>query len=184
TYASGESVPYDSCNTCSCGQYGIMCTLRACPEHLGGCLVHGKWYYSGTYIPAPDGCNTCLCENGEKLVCVSVWKMKAVIVLVAVASLHCFVAQGLPEPVSSCKHNGQTYEIGEIIPYDSCNICKCGVYGIMCTLMACPDNSGRCYVNGKWYESGTSVPKADGCNTCLCQNGQLTICTKMACIHI
>ncbi|KAK0061701.1 von Willebrand factor C and EGF domain-containing protein [Biomphalaria pfeifferi] len=134
-------------------------------------------------VRAKNLLNSSLAWLAVYLVCVSVWKMKAVIVLVAVVSLHCLVAQGLPELVSSCKHNGETYEIGERVPYDSCNICKCGVYGIMCTLIACPDDSGRCYVNGKWYESGTSVPKADGCNTCLCQNGQLTICTEMACIH-
>ncbi|KAK0061700.1 von Willebrand factor C and EGF domain-containing protein, partial [Biomphalaria pfeifferi] len=69
TYAIGESVPYDSCNTCNCGPYGMMCTLRACPEYLDGCFVHGKWYYSGSNIPAPDGCNTCLCENGENISC-------------------------------------------------------------------------------------------------------------------
>ncbi|XP_055864762.1 von Willebrand factor C and EGF domain-containing protein-like isoform X2 [Biomphalaria glabrata] len=109
--------------------------------------------------------------------------MKAVIALVALVSLGCVVAQDLPTPATSCEHNGVTYAIGESVPYDSCNNCRCSPYGLICTMMLCPEDYGRCYVRGQWYESGTRVPAPDGCNTCLCYNGELTVCTLMGCLN-
>lgn len=37
-----------------------------------------------------------------------------------------------------------------------------------------------CSYNGKIYAHGDSVPSGDSCNSCGCQNGQVS-CTLMAC---
>jgi hypothetical protein len=75
----GDEMPADDgCNTCFCdddGQWG--CTLLGCdptmppgtsdsttgpdPDTMGGECVDGD------EVPAPDGCNTCFCENGQWL---------------------------------------------------------------------------------------------------------------------
>jgi hypothetical protein len=38
----------------------------------------------------------------------------------------------------------------------------------------------RCEYNGWAYADGESFPSSDGCNTCICSNGE-TVCTEMAC---
>jgi Pacifastin inhibitor (LCMII) len=70
SYASGTSFPSsDGCNTCSCQDGAVACTLRACAD--GGqdaagdggvtCVYGGVVYHPGDAFPAGDGCNRCSC---------------------------------------------------------------------------------------------------------------------------
>ena len=45
--------------------------------------------------------------------------------------------------------------------------------------MACNDDS--CFKDGIEYKHGSIVPKADGCNDCICSNGKTEACTKLPC---
>ena len=45
--------------------------------------------------------------------------------------------------------------------------------------MSCNDDS--CFKDGIEYKHGSIVPKADGCNDCICSNGKTEMCTKMPC---
>jgi len=40
----------------------------------------------------------------------------------------------------------------------------------------------RCEYNGWAYADGETYQSSDGCNSCVCSNGQ-TICTQMACTN-
>merc|ERR1719244_1570152 len=43
-------------------------------------------------------------------------------------------------------------------------------------------NFGKsCYWNGKYYKEHESIPYGDGCNSCLCDNGDVMYCTEMGC---
>uniref|UniRef100_A0A2C9M6G2 VWFC domain-containing protein n=1 Tax=Biomphalaria glabrata TaxID=6526 RepID=A0A2C9M6G2_BIOGL len=109
--------------------------------------------------------------------------MNAVIVvlaLVTLVSVHCQDDIEVSEPRPSCEHKGVVYAPGESVPYDSCNYCACGGPFIYCTLMACPEDYGMCFVEDQWYNNGTVVPSGDSCNTCVCENNEVT-CTLMAC---
>ena len=50
---------------------------------------------------------------------------------------------------------------------------------IASTRMQCFDDS--CFKDGIEYKHGSAVPNADGCNSCGCYNGKLSICTLVAC---
>jgi len=43
------------------------------------------------------------------------------------------------------------------------------------------DGSAPCNVHGKTYPHGANVPSLDGCNSCLCSNGQAVACTEKGC---
>jgi hypothetical protein len=73
----GASFPAaDGCNTCSCTEEGVACTLIAClpkpqPDAGAGdagpapvsCEHGGKTYADGESFPSTDGCNTCTCSQ-------------------------------------------------------------------------------------------------------------------------
>ena len=40
----------------------------------------------------------------------------------------------------------------------------------------------RCEYNGWAYADGESFAAEDGCNTCVCSNGEV-VCTEMACVE-
>lgn len=63
-HAIGDSWPHeDGCNTCSCTENGIMCTLIHCPDQ--GCGDHQP----GDSWEAGDGCNTCTCTDDRRVRC-------------------------------------------------------------------------------------------------------------------
>jgi len=53
----------DGCNSCSCRNGSLSCTLIGCLE--SSCIVNGTVYPTGTGAPDPASCNTCQCENGS-----------------------------------------------------------------------------------------------------------------------
>ena len=40
---------------------------------------------------------------------------------------------------------------------------------------------GQCFYKGVFYSQGTTFPQGDGCNTCVCNLGQLVTCTDVDC---
>ena len=59
TYPFGATFPAgDGCNTCSCDEYGVACTLIACPDAGVGCLP------SGGCAVGPR-CGEVCCDTGE-----------------------------------------------------------------------------------------------------------------------
>jgi hypothetical protein len=48
------------------------------------------------------------------------------------------------------------------------------------TQIAKDSTKQRCEYNGWAYADGESFPASDGCNTCICSNGEVA-CTEMAC---
>jgi len=124
TYASGvNGIPAeDGCNTCSCQDGELACTLIGCAE--ARCRRGAVTYASGTNgIPAGDGCNTCSCDAGQ---------------------LSCTERACTTIP-ASCSYAGETLANGESRPSgDGCNSCTCHDGQLGCTLIEC--NPG-CYAD-------------------------------------
>ncbi len=168
-YKDGESFPAtDGCNTCSCQNGRVMCTLRACQA----CGSRGL-------SPCPTGQ---FCQFGSHCgwtdipgVCVQ--KPQA-----------CTMQY---DPVCGC--DGKTHgnacsaaSSGVSVQYKGeCKVaCKSDAD---CTKSEiCDSGSGICKIasacshNGAKYSHGASFPAGDGCNTCSCYNGSVA-CTKIAC---
>lgn len=127
------------------------------PEEPAACEYAGQGYDVGESFPAEDGCNTCTCAEGGRVLCT----MRA-----------CAV---------TCEWNGATYAVGEWFPMEpgTCDNCYCGDDGaVVCTRIACRG----CSYEGAWFDYGETFPAADGCNTCTCLEDGGIACTEMACI--
>jgi len=67
TYYHGESFPSDdNCNSCSCYDGNVACTLRFCAQE---CEYEGQTYNEGESFNAADGCNTCRCLSSGEAAC-------------------------------------------------------------------------------------------------------------------
>ncbi len=129
-YANGEGFPStDGCNSCSCNDGNVACTLRACALDAGpapgSCTYDGKTYANGATFRSTDGCNGCGCNDG----------------MVACTLLACALDAG---PGPSCTYDGKTYSAGDSFPAtDGCNDCTCQSSGqVFCTLRACALDAG------------------------------------------
>jgi hypothetical protein len=133
------------------------------PPPPGVCRVGDRVYEDGdTGVPAPDGCNTCTCDDGRLTSCTE---------------------RACPPSDGSCELGGVHYAngTGGIPAPDGCNTCGCEDGVLFCTELACPPMDGSCVVAGMSYPSGTTgIPAPDGCNTCSCSDGVLG-CTERAC---
>jgi hypothetical protein len=49
-----------------------------------------------------------------------------------------------------------------------------------CALVLSPSEQRACVYDGKPYPHGQQFPANDGCNTCVCADGEIQ-CTQMAC---
>ena len=163
----------DGCNTCTCSESGMHCTLEVCRD-CDGYAVGQSWL-------ADDGCNTCQCTE-EGVACTLMaclpdcdghlpgesWDAEdgCNTCTCSEMGIQCSTMQCLPD----CDGHelGETWDAG-----DECNTCTCTDAGPICTTQWCgPDCDG--------HEIGDTWPSDDGCNTCNCtENG--TSCTEMAC---
>jgi hypothetical protein len=80
-----------------------------------------------------------------------------------------------------CTYRGVTYEVGVLIEEPEDCFCMCQPEGFI----SCPAMCGRadqsCYYGGSSFASGTSFPAADGCNVCVCKNGNAS-CPNRICL--
>ena len=143
---------------------GATLTAFACgptvsePEAEGsptGCEVAGRTYDIGESFPAPDGCNSCSCQEDGSTMC---------------TAMACIV---------TCDWGEEIYEAGDSFPAgDGCNTCECMNDGTVgCTLMACPE----CWHGGKPYQPGDTFPADDECNSCECMPDGTVACTEEPC---
>jgi len=170
-YEVGEHFASD-CNTCTCMEGGeIACTLKGCidadagrdggadPKRDGGpdggqpqCEFEGKLYVAGEAMPMDDACHRgCGCSSSGEIVCTAI------------------------ECRETCDFEGTTYDRGDRF-HDAlrCNTCRCTAAGgenvVACTARAC-DPAGACTIGDTKIADGNSIVCADGCNTCLCNDG-------------
>jgi len=110
-YASGvNGIPAeDGCNTCSCLDGELGCTLLGCPDR--SCRYGNLALADGASRLASDGCNTCSCNAGE---------------------ISCTERACTTVP-ASCSYGGETLASGESRPSaDGCDTCSCSNGEILC----------------------------------------------------
>jgi hypothetical protein len=140
------------------------------------CVQDGITYPHGTRAPAA-GCNGCFCEDG---------------------SIAC-TAIGCPTPPDACTADFEVGPCDAAFPVywfnPTTGLCEERTYG-GCdgngnryeTQQDCMDSCGPssegigCKTEGRFYPHGfKNVPDPESCNTCQCDNGQLTNCTEANC---
>jgi hypothetical protein len=112
TYASGvNGIPAeDSCNTCSCRDGELACTLLGCADR--SCRYGNLTLADGAAQLSSDGCNICNCNAGE----------------ISCTERACTTAP------ASCIYAGETLASGESRPSaDGCNTCSCSNGEVLCT---------------------------------------------------
>jgi von Willebrand factor type C domain len=175
-YKLGERFRHsDGCNTCSCTDFGVACTLLAC---TAPCKDGDKVYYEGESFPASDGCNTCSCGRNGAIACT-----EKACTNPCGDSIASDPMTGAPVRSSCgvCTYGGRIYSEGEGFPaVDGCNKCTCGADGsVGCTKIGCPGGK-TCEYSGKVYQIGDAFPDELGCNSCSCTESGVA-CTLRYC---
>ena len=155
-YEDGDIFPAaDGCNSCSCLNGEVYCTLMPCYE----CWGAQRDEISGACL-SPNGTDyPGLCCDESRL---------------------CQDTGGTWD-TTSCGHwnCGEQPLCDAIIPG-----CNCGFGRSFDPNLGCFDNSecggGDCLHNGETHAGGESFEAGDGCNTCTCWYG-VAICTEIAC---
>src|SRR5688572_15378848 len=100
----------DGCNTCSCQDGQLECTLIGCD--VATCSYEGREYSEGASFPSADGCNTCTCSEGG----------------VACTERGC-----LPD-APTCTYQGASVAEGQSrAAGDGCNTCTCQNGQMLCS---------------------------------------------------
>lgn len=182
SYEPGQMID-DACGGCLCADDGsLLCAAIACPEDVpdpeGSCEVGGIVYPDGATIP--DDCGGCQCQGGQ---------------------VNCSLLLCDPGPAeNSCElafdagncdayfpvfwHNPETGECEEAVyggcggnenRYESLALCEASCLGE-------EEIQQSCVVGEITYPHGASgVPDPGSCNTCSCNDGSITGCTKLNC---
>lgn len=179
-YKDGESVPSGDCNSCTCSNGAIQCTLIACnPQPVITCMHGGRVYQPGDTFQDDKSCNKCTChENGG----------------VSCTEINC----PLPAPQPACRRTGCSGQI--CADRDVASTCEwreeyacyktapCerqvdGTCGFTPTdaLKMCLAKVGVCEYGGRTYRVGDTFAATDGCNTCSCTESGFVACTRRAC---
>lgn len=173
-YYEGETFKAtDGCNTCSCSDGQVICTLKACvPNGCVGLKPAVPKVCNAIYAPV-CGCdgktypNACDADNNG---ITSHKKGKC------------------PEPPKGCKG---TPSKNVSCPENYAPVCGCDgkTYSNTCFAKAAGVTSyttgkcaaNTCKYNGKEYKAGDRFKDKDGCNTCTCGKDGSVACTEMAC---
>ena len=173
----------DGCNTCSCDNGSVMCTLRACPNPGKSCGMLSSHvcsasevciYPIGTCDKQNVTTGTCSAKNVD---CVEIYQPvcgcdgKTYGNACSAHSQGISIARnGKCEAPVLCRHAGKEYKVGETFK-DDCNDCTCREDGqVVCTRRACEKVCGgfggfKCG-EGEFCLFGTHCGEADGSGVC------------------
>lgn len=200
-YAVACVVPEEGCN---CGPRMSWVDGEGCvpdPSCTDGepCVYEGETYPSGSEFPAGDGCNACFCLDGQIACtdahcqeCWGAWVDANGTCRAPNDGLYpayccdeatlCRESGGAWDE-TSCGHYacGQPPACDAVIPGCDCGFGANFVAGQGCVESdACGDRNGCTTASGGHYADGSTWPKGDGCNTCVCVDGAI-YCTEAAC---
>ena len=209
SYADGAGFPAsDGCNTCSCNDGEVGCTLLGCST---GCQYGGRSYKVGESFKAD--CNTCTCAADGSVMCTLVEcqnqcsglqdqyaaALKQAKVCDPKKANQCTksVSEGIPCGCSTPVNPKNTAAVAELEKLTTQGEAACGIAScapceappgppICNEAGSCeydvPPHLRACKVDGVVYPSGsTGIPKPGDCNKCSCIDGQVTNCTEMGC---
>lgn len=177
-------------NTCQAELAGI--TVRenkACPDPPPAkkdCSYEGKDYKHGTTATVNEECDIrCTCDDGKmncnkpacERDCNEGGKTyphgKKVLSDDKCTEYYCSDTE-LTVTKFCCTYNGKTYREGDVFKGEGGCDCGCDGDKVKCTAQNC----ASCQYKGKTYKDGAIIPVGDGCNTCGCEAGEVTACTK------
>ncbi len=184
-YADGSVFPSgDGCNSCSCAQGAVSCTLAACLETICGgfagntCAVDEYCAYAGNGLcGAADASSTCkkrpqVCNEIFAPVCGCDGKTYASDCSAAAAGVG-FSAQGECATPGSCTIGNVVYADGatNIPAPDGCSTCSCAGGVAACTKLACKSCGGiagvACAANEYCSYGSVGLPLPGPSVTCL-----------------
>jgi hypothetical protein len=152
----------DGCNTCFCTDNGQTggCTKMLCDESMVPVAASAQECLPGTSYKVE--CNTCYCGDNGVAVC---------------TLLACLDA---PEAISYFKREHTLCTIGDTTVMGG-KTCKCVDVEVGHAWICDEDTKVETYSKKESCTPGTTF-KMD-CNTCVCGDNGLVVCTRMACIH-
>jgi hypothetical protein len=186
TFADGDAVPSgDSCNSCSCSDGSVNCTLVACEP-----------VFCAAFVENPDG----VCSRFPLDPCIS-------------QDPDCVPTGGACEVAGEVFPDGSEVPSGDECNTCTCTDGNVGCTRAICGPSICalfievpdgicsrfpldpcisqdPDcspspDAGACEVAGQTFPSGSEVPSGDSCNSCSCNEGNvsctLALCAPVAC---
>ncbi len=155
----------------------ILSVLAGCDSSVtsddgskGGCTVGEDTHAVGDTFSAPDGCNSCTCQEGQQIMC---------------TAMACGGEGGSGNgggqgggASGTCNYAGVEHAAGDTFPSDDgCNGCSCGDDGMVaCTAKACAEEG--CEIGGVFYPVGSGP---GGCGACFCLEGGGVACTDEYC---
>ena len=188
------------CPKRKCGPNEQLVTLpgRCCPQCKFSCFYDGQWYPYGQSFSTPNHCQKdCTCIDSRFQCTTHICKP-----LPCPRGMETIHRHGECCPVcsSGCSLHGQWYPEGESIPSPNpCQQCFCYNGGLLCKTQdckyllcprgvepiippgkCCPVCSTRCFLHGKWYPHGASIPIWKQCqDKCMCYNGRVRCTTEI-----
>lgn len=198
-HREGDRFPSnDGCNSCGCRNGRVECTTVDCGPMQGppACKIDGVQYVEGDVVPPRDSCNTCWCRNGQiectAAACLSCRDdhdeydpgeiititsddcIKRCVCQPGTGELACTTSGFCAEPGDTCLHEGKSYPLGAQVPVAEGCTCSCNeLTGLITCDAGCQAASFRsCKFGDTAFSHGNRELCPDGCNECLCNDGQ------------